>query len=131
VTPDQLALARRAVAAPAWRWLPGMRLLVRTSGLRVVAVLPNDDRLLAWEDGGMVGAYALRDMRSAMPDLADAATLGAIAFGLLPSSWALSAEPGHGWGVTWGGVEWVVKPNGAAPMDRAAALVAALEASSA
>jgi len=123
MTPALLDLARRAVACRGWRWLPGMH---SSNGWRVLRVEPEgvwfvrDDHLLVER----VPPTEIEDI----PDLADPATLGAVEHGLLPEGWALAMEPGHGWGVIAGGVEWVVRPNGANPMSKAAALVAALEA---
>ena len=67
-------LARRAVASPRWRWLPGM---LRISGpylswrMSSAAECAHEDkRLAAGSDFGL-------------PDLADPATLGAVEHGLL------------------------------------------------
>lgn len=66
-----IALARRVVACPGWRWMPGMLALHRhyPDGLRVEAVAP-DGRLVA-------GAHSVA-VADAWPDLADPATIGCL-----------------------------------------------------
>ena len=125
MTPALLDLARRAVASRGWDWLEGVRL---QDGARVMHHASERDGQWCpdpwvWGRGGMQ-----RIRPDDLPDLADPATLGAVEHGLLPDGWVLAMEPGHGWGVIAGGVEWVGRPNGANPMSKAAALVAALEA---
>jgi len=93
MTESQTALARRAVAAPGWRWLPGMR-VADTKFARVVAVRDSgpcgaeegatcDDNAAEWLDEGATpmlpdlsdpltahGLLALVRERWAMPNLA-------------------------------------------------------------
>lgn len=73
MTPEQEALARRAVACPQWRWLPGMLSATPTGAVwRELGA----DRLRVqseWEAGGPCGAP-----NGAVPDLTDPATLGCI-----------------------------------------------------
>ena len=61
MTPADIALARRAVAAPGWRWMAGMR-----------AVWPDGagERVTEWSAG------ITHD--GALPDLTDPATLGCL-----------------------------------------------------
>jgi len=113
-------LSRRAVACPGWRWLAGMR---TACGLRVYAIDPR------WPLGIREGDQRARPEctalpEDAVPDLDDAATLGAIENGIL---WPL------GWWFECNGElhrprfrrSW---PGSAMYATRAAALVAALEA---
>lgn len=77
-------LARRAIHAPAWRWLPGMR---TTDGFRVTSgphranILGTDyaNVWLASENPTEEDRYDLRGEEIAgLPDLTDAATLGCL-----------------------------------------------------
>ena len=81
MTEHQIALARRAVAAPGWRWLPGMR-IAGTKFARVVAVRDSgpcgaeegptgDDNAAVWLDDWTTATL--------LPDLSDDLT----ALGLL------------------------------------------------
>ena len=129
-------LARRAVACPGWRWLPGM--LTRQHG-RVI-----DGNGVAIVDGARLIAPALdrawtvpaREV-AALPDLTDAATVGAL-LALVREAWephrgshyiASTMQTGSGWGVRarYGseGLAAIVLPT---YETEAAALVAALEA---
>ena len=77
-TADLKALARRAVACPRWRWMPGM---VTTYGQRI-ARADADGYAVAYYRGGhlqMVEADAL-------PDLSDPATLGCL-LALVREAW--------------------------------------------
>lgn len=72
MTPELEALARRAVACPRWRWMPGMRTL---AGSRVTVV----------EDGGAYILVLPKDWGQqilpddpGLPDLTDPATLGCL-----------------------------------------------------
>lgn len=55
------ALARRAIACPAWRWLPGMLALSNSRSIWIRIVDPPND-----------------DISECFPDLSDPATLGAL-----------------------------------------------------
>ncbi len=77
-TADLKALARRAVACPRWRWMPGM---VTTYGQRI-ARADADGYAVAYYRGGhlqMVEADAL-------PNLTDPATLGCL-LALVREAW--------------------------------------------
>ena len=80
MTEAQIALARRAVAAPGWRWLPGMR-IANTKFARVVAV--HDGAPCGAEEGATCddnAAVWLDEWTTPMlPDLSDPLT----ALGLL------------------------------------------------
>ena len=80
MTEHQIALARRAVAAPGWRWLPGMR-IAGTKFARVVAV--RDSGPCGAEEGATCddnAAVWLDEWTTPMlPDLSDPLT----ALGLL------------------------------------------------
>jgi len=70
MTADMLDLARRAVACPKWRWMPGMR---TTEGIRIVHDPSRFPGACALRDGGWTPR--LLDP-GALPDLTDPATLG-------------------------------------------------------
>ena len=67
---DLIALARRAVACKGFRWLPGM---LTDKGLRVVTV-NEEHRYLHVHPGSLL----LPTQGYALPDLADAATIGCL-----------------------------------------------------
>ena len=93
MTEHQIALARRAVAAPGWRWLPGMR-IAGTKFARVVAVRDSDP---CGAEEGPTGddnaAVWLDDWTTAtlLPDLADPATLGCL-LALVRERWGTTAH---------------------------------------
>ena len=88
---DPLDLARRAVACPAWRWLPGM-LAIGTFGTMapdrwrvynevegsVFLKAPNEDEALACDTADL------------LPDLTDPATLGCV-MALIREEWGQPA----------------------------------------
>lgn len=129
MTPDQIDLARRLVACPRWRWLPGM---LWSIGPQPGWVRASTGRVLsAHEDGGPV-----RAPKSCLPDLTDPATAGCL-LALVREAWGdtrlvaiycEAAYPGQseGWAVQ--------RADGRLPVagedheTEAAALVAALEA---
>jgi hypothetical protein len=90
MTESQTALARRLVAAPGWRWLPGMR-VADTKFARVVAVRDSgpcgaeegatcDDNAAVWLDEGATPM---------LPDLSDPLTaLGLLA--LVRERWGMA-----------------------------------------
>jgi hypothetical protein len=68
MTPEEAtALARRAIACPRWRWMPGMRWIVERAGPLedLFGRVPDDTR--GWAP-----------QPRAVPDLADPATLGCL-----------------------------------------------------
>ena len=119
MTKRETELARRAIAAKGWKWLPGM---LESKGLRILRVAP-DGYAFAWNQtyhhGWTLGSEAL-------PDLGDAATRGCL-LELVRMAWrnaTLHARPdGDGWCV------WSANMPGAFLFDsEAEALIAALEA---
>jgi hypothetical protein len=81
MTADMIDLARRAVACPKWRWMPGMR---TAEGLRIVhdpSRFP--DRACALRDGGWTPRLL---NPGALPDLTDPATLGCL-LALVREAW--------------------------------------------
>lgn len=71
MTPEIEALARRVVACPAWRWMPGMS---TQGGCRVLRRDP---------DGYTVGyhtknGYVMQVQGDTLPDLSDPATIGCL-----------------------------------------------------
>ena len=103
MTEAQIALARRAVAAPGWRWMRGMR-IANTKFASVVAVRDSgpcgaeegptgDDNAAVWLDDWTTATL--------LPDLADPATLGCL-LALVRRRWGMP-ELGL---VRWDGV-WI------------------------
>jgi hypothetical protein len=94
MTEEQIALARRAIACPKWRWMPGMRAVaVRPAPLEpVCSRVPDDPR--GWTP-----------YPGALPDLTDPATLGCV-LALVREAWddeclcILPVDYGPG-GVRW------------------------------
>ena len=142
---DELeALARRAVACPRWRWMPGM--LVTSMG-RIIEV--DGDLVSAFEHPWIDGQFEFRKLDSdcayvpALPDLTDFATLGCL-LALVREAWgdprAYLCDYGGYDSVEWGVVshEWDAKRQAEGPKawfscllgdadTEAEALVAALE----
>jgi hypothetical protein len=128
-------LARRAVAAPHWRWMPGMVALDSTGEEHPGRVI-DDRKSLVYEDAdGAIHEGVVS--RSDLPDLSDPATVGAL-LALVREAWephrgsdyiASTMHTGSGWGVgaRYGseGLAAIVLPT---YETEAAALVAALEA---
>ena len=119
MTSEIEALARRAVACPAWRWIPG-----------VAAVMPDGNRARLLMEGKwwcppLSAHEAFVDEAETLPDLTDPATLGCLlalvreAWGV-PNAFAYPCAHG-GWGVSLN-PGWINGPT------EAEALVAALEA---
>jgi hypothetical protein len=128
VTPEMVALGRRAVACRGWRWLPGMLTL---DGLRVCRVEPE----AAWHPQGSEEVWRFQ-AGTAIPDLSDGPTRGAL-LDLVREAWGdptihMHALPGGRWRPisathgqwTWGGL----LDRYPDPATEAEALVAALEA---
>jgi hypothetical protein len=124
MTEDMLDLARRAVACPKWRWMPGMLDLF---GRRVLCVWP-DDLGIKWSH--LPENCVVRDA-DALPDITDPATLGCL-LALVREAWGMptgiivsySSDEGL-WGVSWCGAThggWCGRGD-----TEAEALVAALE----
>lgn len=118
MTPDQIDIARRAVACKHWHWLPGMRAIgkypnnpvrIHNFGENVQDLddMEAADTFLRWQqpiihgDCGYDGPY--------LPDLSDPATLGCV-LALVRDAWgdprlvAIYCEPAHpgqseGWAV--------------------------------
>ena len=131
MTEAQIALSRRLVAAPGWRWLPGMR-IAGTKFARVVAV--RDDAPCGAEEGATCddnAAMWLDEWTTPMlPDLSDPLT----ALGLLKLVREKWGAPGIG--VASNGRYWLFAgdvPDGLQRLrglSEAEVLVAALEAAS-
>lgn len=137
---EMMALARRAVACKAWRWMPGCPIAVFEDredveqGYAALAVEhPADGRamhaLVSPCDGLMVRRIAGHDL----PDLSNPATLGCL-LALVREAWAMpatacndsttNAAPARWWVRLGDDVQTII---GAGPTE-AHALVAALEA---
>jgi len=80
MTPELEALARRAVACPGWRWMPGMRDAV--DGDRAISVATRGQAL--WVRWAVAGE-AFRDHRW-LPDFDDPATVGCL-LALVREAW--------------------------------------------
>jgi hypothetical protein len=109
MTPEIEALARRAVACPRWRWMPGM---LDQHDRRVLDT--NTGRNLGfpvwWTDAIACDCYevyekpdkARSEWADALPDLSDPATLGCL-LALVREAWS---EPILS--VAWAGGRWYV-----------------------
>jgi hypothetical protein len=80
MTPDHLDLARRAVACPRWRWMPGMLvapILEDDTIEPVTGIIVSSHRLLLvyWPDVGLRWQATREHL---LPDLTDPATLGCL-----------------------------------------------------
>lgn len=88
MTPDQIDLARRAVACKGWRWMPGMRLECGD-----ILIWSDEDR---WHCGNNETWTRWRHDRigqadrGSLPDLSDPATLGCLV-ALVREAWG---DPG-------------------------------------
>ena len=136
MTDNAQDLARRAVACPGWRWMPGMLGQDQSDGAtwtclgRAILAGGRESTRFRWaEPGGAICRDTEVDM---LPDLTDPATLGCL-LALVREAWgmptgitvAYSDDTGR-WVVSWsGGTHGGVCGEGA---TEAAALVAALEA---
>ena len=130
-----LALARRAVACPGFRWVPGMLAVYPHTTARVLDGDPGESWLAYRHDERRLANGGL-DMLGALPDLTDPATLGCL-LALVREAWvdpSISASeeaPGQ-WHVgglaQWpSGVDWDWRVFASGPSEPEA-LVAALEA---
>ena len=124
MTDEMIVLAKRAVACPKWRLMPGM---LTDEGRRVMQVWP-DDLGIKWSH--LLDNRVVRDA-DAIPDLTDAATVGCL-LALVREAWGMStgitvsysSDEGL-WGVSWCGAThggWCGRGK-----TEAEALVAALE----
>ena len=126
MTPKIEALARRAVACPRWRWMPGMCL---TDGTRLCSHGGRGSRRGEWigsRDGGTV--Y----VTGGIPDLTDPATLVCLLM-LVREAWVYPSA--HVAEMFTAGAGWLAYTNDEGDRDhrfygacKAEALVAALEA---
>ena len=128
---EMTELARRAVASPHWRWMPGMLLVCPKSG----ACYRATNGVPAWDHGIYQAGGISEDWHAAsdnvVPGLTDPATIGcllalvreALGFGVWLEPVALQGQPIR-WCVYGIGVVW----DSGAHDTREAALVAALEA---
>ena len=80
MTEEQKALARRAVACPKWRWMPGM---LDDDGCTVCSASDDGYLLLAGSEGSTVGWWPVAER---LPDLTDPATLGCL-LALVREAW--------------------------------------------
>ena len=118
MTPQEQALARRAVACPSWRWLPGMRWVDHEHG--------RDDRLIDDEDAAAFTACP----EGELPDLTDSATLGCL-LALVTAAYRWEMLPYKDSKGDWGARRAIPGYRPIIPSThrtKAAALVAALEA---
>jgi hypothetical protein len=126
---QEIAIARRAVACPKWRWMPGM--------LQIFAPGTVTDGVVCGRvtGSGEWGRPMLPSVMGAIPDLTDPATLGCIEHGLLPAGWWLvPVVRGLGEVGAWVVYRYVDRADGRPmPVSRPCptkgeALIAALEA---
>ena len=125
-------LAKRAVACPGWRWMPGM---LATDGVSLACRVYNDGLVLRWATN--IPDWPLHSVdgnEDFLPDLTDPATLGCLlapvaqAHGVSLDDVHVVRTTGRVWSV------WVFRPDDSSyrvathEPSRAAALVAALEA---
>ena len=124
MTDEQTALARRAVACPKWRWMPGM---LDDDGCTVCSASDDGYLLLAGSEGSTVGWWPVAER---LPDLTDAATIGCL-LALVRKAWE---EPLLGVAFDFAGGDWLVRPWNRSLLwqgegaTEAEALVSALEA---
>ena len=121
-------LARRAVACPGWRWMPGMRYQIVNERGQIGGWMRASDRV-----SHLDALYPVAgESEVALPDLDDPATLGCL-LALVREAWGShvsSIRTGDGWSVRHMGRDgWAVGLSvvGITPCE-AEALVAALEA---
>ena len=128
MTDDLLDLARRAVASPHWRWMPGMLAVCEDFAARVIGVdgeydPPQIEYARTWRDGDA------SHPRGFLPDFDDHATRGCLLALVREKIPALAVFPPS---VLDENAEWSMEDrDGAFLCDKsseAAALVAALEA---
>ena len=132
MTPELIALGRRAVACPRWKWRPGMsdtdgrRYQWRHENRQVEACSESSEGGINWEEP--IGA---------IPDLSDDATTGAV-LGLVRQAWCDPtahtrwSQSAMRWEMLRSDAEWPPSPKwvrilGAGPTE-AEALIAALGA---
>ena len=121
MTPEQIELAKRAVACPKWRLMPGM---LTDEGRRVMQVWP-DNLGIKWSH--LLDNRVVRDA-DALPDLTDAATVGCL-LAWVREAWGMSGLSLMPWSDGW---EYAWRGHDKGPcgywFTEAEALVAALEA---
>ena len=126
MTDEMIVLAKRAVACPKWRWMPGMRTFDAMRVIHDPARWP--DRPCAIREGGWVDTAPPRPLKDDLPDLCDSATLGCL-LTLVRGAWdipSLSLSPwSDGWEYAW--KPYVKKGPCGYWFTEAEALVAALE----
>ena len=84
MTDEMIVLAKRAVACPKWRWMPGMRTL---DAMRVIHDPDRwPDRPCAIREGGWIDTSPPRPLKDDLPDLCDPATLGCL-LALVREAW--------------------------------------------
>jgi hypothetical protein len=120
---EQTALARRAVACPKWRLMPGM---LTDEGRRVMQVWP-DNLGIKWSH--LLDNRVVRDA-DALPDLSDPATLGCL-LALVRKAWGRDDLGASRYRERWCVERWCgdirVFQYGTQGDTEAEALVAALE----
>jgi len=122
MTDEMIALSRRAVACPKWRWMPGM---LDPSGRRAMWVYP-EDGIITWSH---IPENCVDRDADALPDLTDAATLGCL-LALVREAWGTAIIVSYSyddglWETMWEGATaagWCGRGD-----TEAEALVAALE----
>lgn len=122
MTPAQIDIARRLVAAPWWRWAPGMhaRLWTRRDPMAWGRVRITDVPLFT---ENYLNRESVHGWTPPVPDLTDAGT-GGVLLGMLAAE-VPGVETGYSaewWVRAWTGAEWT-RPGEGTTLAEAAALV--------